>query len=71
MKFQLSFLGHVFFVCPDKWYCEHFHFLPDTLATSALLVSIVAVVDFCFGILGFGQVMSAAKVDLQCCLICS
>ena len=33
-------------------------------------MSVVAtVVDFCFGILGFGQVMSAAKVDLQCCLI--
>ena len=73
MKFQLSFLGHVLFVCPDKWHCVHFRFLPDPLGTSALVVcvTVVAVVDFYFGILGFGQVISAAKVDLQCCLICS
>ena len=73
MKIQLSFLGHVLLVCPDKWHCVHFQFLPDPLGTTALLVSVTVVtgVDFCFSILGFGQVMSAAKFDLQCWLICS
>ena len=44
---------------PDKWHCEHFCFLLDPLGTSALLVSVtvVAVVDFCFSILDFRQVL--------------